>query len=358
MHTPLMMARTSSLLAVAVVAVVASCGKGLAPIPVPVGQLDGPVVAAAAKDGRIYLLISVQAPVDASVSSSQVLWSYDPKSNSWESEPSFPTTRDAAAFAAGPDGKLYAIGGVLVPNARSPNSSGLPLLDAGTVFVSETDAYDPASRTWTRVAPFPVPGNNIVAVAGGDGKIYAVSTSYLSDAGLMEIFAAYDTSSDAWTALSPPPTPAFAGVAAGPNGRIYAIDVTVEAYDPSSATWSTVAPLDAPRSGIAAATGSDARIYAIGGSSAPACVDGETPAADKLCLAGLPPPVEAYDVASNSWQFVAPLLTNRSGFGVAAGADGRIYAFGGTSIPLPPDYVSRPLNLTEAYDPSTNSWSR
>ncbi len=355
------MARTSTLLAVVAVA---SCNKGLAPIPVPNEQLVGWMVATAAPDGRIYLLVSVKAPVDASFASSQELWSYDPRSNSWRSEPPLPTTRDGAALAAGPDGRLYAIGGEILPAPWPPS-------DAGTVFFSETDAYDPASRTWTQVASFPIP-SNALAVTGPDGKIYALGGADLPDGGLMGVLAAFSTSTSAWTTLaSPPRAPGMGGVAIGPDGRIYAIGVSadlpplviVEAYDPSANLWSTAAPLEEPRLGLSVATGSDGRIYAVGGLSPAAsdgtiCHDGESQAADALCLAQVPHSVEAYDVASNSWKFVAPLPTDRYALGVAAGADGRIYAFGGTSIPLPPDYLEKGLSVTEAYDPSTDSWSR
>jgi hypothetical protein len=44
-----------------------------------------------------------------------------------------------------------------------------------------------------------------------------------------------------------------------------AVDDNVEAYTPSTNSWARVTSLNIPRSGLAAAEGSDGRIYAIGG---------------------------------------------------------------------------------------------
>jgi Kelch motif. len=65
----------------------------------------------------------------------------------------------------------------------------------------------------------------------------------------------------------------FAAVA-GANGKIYAIGGrdtalhsytdAVQVYDPSLNTWTLAAPLPAARGDLAAATGSDGTIYAIG----------------------------------------------------------------------------------------------
>src|SRR6266849_5932161 len=71
---------------------------------------------------------------------------------------------------------------------------------------------------------------------------------------------------------------------------------------PSS--WSTLAAMPTARFGLAAARGSDGRIYAIGG-------------IDKN---GIPQKVvEAYNVSTNSWTPVAPLPAARYGLAATAG---------------------------------------
>src|SRR2546427_476234 len=99
--------------------------------------------------------------------------------------------------------------------------------------------------------------------------------------------------------------------------------------------WSTVAPMPTARSDLAAARGTDGRIYAIGGH------------ADSLPLNT----VEAYSPNTNTWSTVAPMSTPRAYLAAAAGSDGRIYVFGGF------DNMGNILNTAEAYSPSTNTWS-
>jgi len=80
---------------------------------------------------------------------------------------------------------------------------------------------------------------------------------------------------DSWVTVAPMPTARFQLAAAtGADGTIYAIGGynqsggnlnTVEAYTPSTSSWATVASMPTPRHGLAAATGADGNIYAIGG---------------------------------------------------------------------------------------------
>jgi hypothetical protein len=78
---------------------------------------------------------------------------------------------------------------------------------------------------------------------------------------------------------------------------------------------------------LAAATGCDGRIYAIGGYNGSIILN----------------TVEAYDPATNAWTTVAPMPTARWLLAAATGSDGRIYAIGG--------YNGSILNTVEAYRP-------
>src|SRR5437660_1625792 len=81
-------------------------------------------------------------------------------------------------------------------------------------------------------------------------------------------------------------------------------------------SWSTVAPMPTARDALAAASGVDGRIYAIGGED------------DNVNLHSTST-VESYNPATNSWSTVAPMPTARELLAAAAGADGRIYAIAG-----------------------------
>ncbi|HUQ62336.1 MAG TPA: kelch repeat-containing protein [Acidimicrobiales bacterium] len=136
----------------------------------------------------------------------------------------------------------------------------------------------------------------------------------------------------------------------GTDGRIYSMggheaDGTVlssaEVFDPCGAkTWKALPPMPTPRTQFAAAAGPDGRIYAIGGSDE---------------LSGTPlASVDAYDPTTNSWSRVASLAVPRARLAATTGSDGRIYAIGGVIG------VGRSggeaVPTVEAYDPATNVW--
>jgi N-acetylneuraminic acid mutarotase len=135
--------------------------------------------------------------------------------------------------------------------------------------------------------------------------------------------------------------------ATGPDGRIYAIGgainygstvlSTVEAYTPATNTWSTVAPLPTPRAWLAAAEGSDGLIYAMGGITSNSY---NTSAV-----------VEAYNTKTNVWTELPSMPTARSHLGATAGlSNGMVYALGG-------DSPTGTTDVVEAFNTKTKTWS-
>ena len=101
----------------------------------------------------------------------------------------------------------------------------------------------------------------------------------------------------------------------GSDGRIYAVGgdntsgnaiATVEAFNPSTNTWTAAASLPQALGPVAATKGTDGRIYATGGGA-----------------------VYAYTPASNTWTTAGNLTVTRSGLAMTTGPDGRLYAMGG-----------------------------
>ncbi len=91
-------------------------------------------------------------------------------------------------------------------------------------------------------------------------------------------------------------------------------------------SWTTVRPIFAPLDALAAATGADGRIYAIGG---------DRNGSNSVGM------VEAYTPSTDTWAAVRPMPTARFSLAAAMGADGRVYAIGG--------YNFGPLSTVEAY---------
>jgi N-acetylneuraminic acid mutarotase len=256
----------------------------------------------------------------------------------WQSAVPMPTPRYDLAAATGPDGRIYALGGI-TKNA---------------VTIATGEAYDPQTKNWTQIAPMSIPRTRFVAVTGRDGRIYAIGGSTITTIGSFDLTAtetveAYDPQTNTWTRVASMSTPRWELAAAiGPNGRIYAIGGvaldTVEVYDPQTNTWTTVAQLPQPRASHNAVLGLDNRIYVLGGFVNTEMND-----------------VVAYDPRTNTWTRIASMPRTRGDFAAVLQPDGRIYVFGGgptrrnTSGQL--IHVSSDDLLVDVYDPQINTWT-
>lgn len=252
------------------------------------------------------------------------------------SDQSAPVTgRNRMAAATGADGKVYVFGG------RYETTTG------GGGGLDRVDAYDPATRAWALVSSLPGGARwDLSGTAGLDGKIYVLGGQ---DGGPNPVKRAdaYDPATQTWTQLPDlPSTRLFAfgmGATTGTDGKIYAIsgffETEVDAYDPANPAqgWQRKAPLPTQRRYLGAATGRDGTIYAIGG----------------LLMSGLPTDeVNAYNPATNTWSALPPLLTPRYAPAATTGHDGRIYVIGGVG----------PINgantdEVEVFDPATQTWT-
>ncbi len=332
--------------ALAALLATAGCSHPLSSLPAP--QLVTAGAAALGPDARIYV-------IGSNTKGALAMASYDPSSDSWRQEPAPPA--GGSAMASGPDGRIYLVGG---------GASG-------------TERYDVTSRSWSAVAPFPIPATALGA-ASANGRLYAFGGCTGVDGGTCDetasaLAASYDVTSDSWSVVASMPAPNY-GMASsvGSDGRIYSIGSgmgslggpaggMVIAYDPKVNAWSSESSLNQPRAGLGAAMGSDGRIYAVGG-LAELCNANAGYASDggfldpETCNDQLSKSVEAYDVHANRWSFVAPLPTDRFNLAVAAGADGRIYAFGGSMLATSAtQFNSVPVLIVNAYTPFSNSWT-
>ncbi len=218
----------------------------------------GDLAAATGLDGRIYAIGGyLPPPANYDVNTVEA---YDPSSSTWSTVAPMPTARDGLVAVTGPDGHIYAIGG-----------------ESNGTFVSTVEAYDPGTNTWTTLAPMPTPTWRMAATAGPDGRIYVFGGDTIvgGSAVYLNTAEAYNPATNTWTSLAPMSTARFVpSAAAGPDGHIYAVGGynttngllnSVEAFDPSTGTWSAVASLATARYEMAAATDLNGNIYAISG---------------------------------------------------------------------------------------------
>jgi N-acetylneuraminic acid mutarotase len=192
-----------------------------------------------------------------------------------------------------------------------------------------------------------------------DGTVIVVTARLyvIGGSGQSNDVQAYHPATDNWTTAAVLPTARFnLAAAVGSDHRIYAIggrtnpggllSNVVEAFSPTAFHWRAVpgawsgglSAMPTARERSAAATGPDGRIYVVGGSNGSVNI----PAALST--------LEIYDAASDSWTSGASLPTPRDGAAAVTGADGRIYALGGFD-------GQKSLSSVEAYDVATNSWA-
>ena len=201
------------------------------------------------------------------------------------------------------DGRLYVAGGYFHRDTSA-----------------DVTAYDPATDTWTQVAPASSPRNHL-GLAALDGFLYAAGGG--EGAGVFADAWRYDPPADAWTAIAPMPARREAFGLVPLAGRLYAVGgvvqgttdrVVIAAYDPATDRWTMdLAPLPTLREHVAAVA-FDGRIWVIGGR-----------------WSGNVGTVEAYDPATDAWERMPDLPTPRGGH-TAAVVDGRIHVTRGERL--------------------------
>jgi len=205
--------------------------------------------------------------------------------DTWTAAPQMPTERVAGHTATLlPGGKLLVVGGV--------KSAG-----AGT---AAADLFDPASATWTSMAPMNVMRSSHTATLLADGRVLVAGGSTVSS------------------------------VAA----KGYVNDASAEIYDPVANTWTATPPMTAARAHHTATLLPDGTVLVYGGENL-------------LYLVGAT--AEIYDPVANTWTAtrVAP-ISPRSQHTATLLPSGLVLISGGFDIVLG---VLTPLNSAELYDP-------
>lgn len=176
-------------------------------------------------------------------------------------------------------------------------------------------------------------GNTIYVIAGTTNSGDSVAT-----------VQTFDAVRDVWQTRAPLPLALNHVGAAGLNGKVYTIGGFIHSntdatdrcfvYDPAANRWSAIAPLPAKRGSVSVAV-LDGKLHAVGGRDTVSVTEHDV-----------------YDPATNRWTSAAPLPKDegRDHMGLAA-LDGKLYTVGGRFTSS-----TNPTNLTEVYDPATDTW--
>ena len=199
--------------------------------------------------------------------------------------------------------------------------------------------YDPATNTYTTLAPSPDPhflgqgvydpSNNKIYIPDGFGA-----------SGQSQVMRIYDIASNTWTTGATPPAALSDLATMYYNGKVYmaagyngAATNALYAYDIAGNSWSTLAsmPTALYLPGFGAING---KLYVASGNN------GSSEVTD----------LQVYDIASNTWSMGAPIPTGVTG-PASAVVNGTLWIIGGAA-PFPTT-----TTMTQIYDPASNSWS-
>lgn len=280
-------------------------------------------VSVATDGSRIWLAGGFGPAEGQGASAPRGLWLYDPAADAWSPPGEIPEGVNHAGFVHH-DGRLYLVGG---------------FREATFDPVGHVRIYDPATNAWSQGAPIPTPRGALAVVVVG-GRIHAIGGN-AADAGSLDheqhgvgdddssvgTHEVYDPATDTWSQLAPLPTPRNHLGAGVLDGRIHVVGgrvggdfrfTTHEVYDPATDSWTSAAPLPTGRSGIAVVA-TDGFLYVFGGETF-----GE--------VSKTFDEAERFDPQTGSWESLPPMPTARHGLGAAA-VDGRIHVLSGGPSP-------------------------
>jgi N-acetylneuraminic acid mutarotase len=219
-------------------------------------------------------------------------------------------------------------------------------------FTAAQAAY--AQGTWTTLAPVSPSAAEGMTV-GGIGQVIVAAYGFsASVAGNTNQTRLYNINTDSWSTGAPAPLPVRAEAASGDTthgGFLYVIGggnsgvalPDLVRYDPVLDAWTTLTPMNTARAGATAAVIDDA-IFVIGGRQS---TGGPCSGGPYLNT------VEKYDIDTDTWSPVAPLLNGRSDLAAVAHG-GKIFVFGGCTGTASAPSVS---NEVDIYDPQTDTWT-
>jgi N-acetylneuraminic acid mutarotase len=237
------------------------------------------------------------------------------------------------------NGQVYVLGGIVGTN---PNLGGV-------IDTNEAWAYNPASKTWATLPPYPGTAVDHPGAACLDGKVYLIGGLVKAGAAVSSVYA-YDIAGGSWAAVASLPLPRGAAGVATYGGKIYVVGglgypdkSDLFAYTPATNSWATLASMPTARDHLIFKE-VGGKLYAIGGRTA-------------VTIGSVTAVNEVYDPASNTWGTRAPMPTPRAA--MAAGVlHNQIEIWGGEATPGSPLATPAGVNAQgQMYDPKTDIWT-
>ncbi len=254
---------------------------------------------------------------------------YDPKADAWlEKTPSPAFIYGGNAAVTSCDGKVYVAGGGI------------------------TEVYDPLTDKWENRTKIPTERYGL-ELSVVNGKIYAIGGAKPAPYGVTAVSEAnevYEPATDSWTEMAPLPFPVTGYASAVLDGKIYVIGgyagdpyqfalSKVQIFDPQTNQWTNGTSLQEPVTSAAAVVTSGVaapkRIYLIGGN---------------IMNSGWYVPfcnhMQVFDPETNNWTFGVQMPTGRSRLALV-NVDDVLYALGGSN---------KSIGVSVPGNPTTEQW--
>jgi hypothetical protein len=246
----------------------------------------------------------------------------------------------------------FCAGQVQLPDGRIMTVGGYGTTTTGNQGLVDTDIFDPATQTWTRVADMHLPRWYPDVVELADGRYVAISGNSTNTTTWADTPEVYDPTTNTWTLLSNVNTSQvheeeypFSYLA--PNGKVFTIGPSEDKsffLDVNNQTWNPVGS-----SGIVNGSSVMYRPGKILYSGGAASVTSTTPAQAGSATIDL-------NAANPAWQPAAPMNYARVYHTLTMLADGRVLAVGGEAT-SDQNQVTTGVLPAEIWDPATGQWT-
>jgi hypothetical protein len=247
---------------------------------------------------------------------------------------------------------IFCSGNALLPDGRVMTVGGFGVLNGGGLGIKDTNLFDPASSTWTRVADMHLPRWYPNLTELPDGRYVAISGNSTDASHWADTPEVYDPVANTWTLLSAVSTSQvheeeypFSYLA--PNGTVFTIGTSEDRsffLDVAKQTWTP-----AGSSGIV--NGSSV-MYRPG----KVLYSGGAPSVINTTTATNGSAVIDLTAGSPAWRQTAPMANARVYHTLTMLADGRVLAVGGEPT-SDQNVVTTGVLPTEIWDPATETWT-
>jgi N-acetylneuraminic acid mutarotase len=249
---------------------------------------------------------------------------YDPRTGVWTATGSMIEGRSGASATLLPDGRVLVTGG----RATVPHAGGSHVVD-----LASAELYDPATGTWSSIAPMGGARAGHTATLLCDGRVLVVGSSKAE---------LYDPGTGAWTRTADmiddrefhTATLLNDGTVLVAGGVVFLSRlVSTELYDPASGSWTATGRMVESRAWHTATLLLDGKVLLTGGGDGG--YGGQSSA-------------EVYDPETRSWSATPNMLSPRGWHEAVALADGRVLVVGGYDGRSGPDLDA------EVFDPAND----